>query len=95
MTTTATAMYDIEDQLEAEIAQLKRERNAVILAHYYQDSEIQDVADHLGDSLALAQYAMNTTADVIVLAGVRFMAETAKILNPERTVLLPDRKSVV
>ena len=90
MTTTATAMYDIEDQLEAEIAQLKRERNAVILAHYYQDSEIQDIADHLGDSLALAEYAMNTTADVIVLAGVRFMAETAKILNPERTVLLPD-----
>ena len=82
--------FEIEEKLEQEIRRLKRERNAVILAHWYQDSEIQDVADHLGDSLALAKYALDTTADVIVLAGVRFMAETAKILNPERTVLLPD-----
>jgi quinolinate synthase len=79
--------------IEFEIAQLKRERNAVILAHWYQDSEIQEVADFLGDSLALAQRAARTQADVIVLAGVRFMAETAKILNPERTVLLPDMEA--
>lgn len=81
------------DDIEFEIAQLKHERNAVILAHWYQDSEIQEVADFLGDSLALAQRAARTQADVIVLAGVRFMAETAKILNPERTVLLPDMEA--
>jgi quinolinate synthase len=78
------------DDIEFKIAKLKRERNAVILAHWYQDSEIQDVADFLGDSLALAQQAARTQADVIVLAGVRFMAETAKILNPARKVVLPD-----
>src|SRR3977135_4460153 len=78
------------DQIEDEILRLKKERNAVILAHYYQESEIQDLADHVGDSLGLARAAQKTTADVIVFAGVHFMAEVAKILNPERTVVLPD-----
>ncbi|MEN9799465.1 MAG: hypothetical protein RL653_3162 [Pseudomonadota bacterium] len=76
--------------LVSEIERLKRSLNAVILAHYYQEGDIQDVADHVGDSLALAQAAAKTTADVIVFCGVHFMAETAKILNPGKTVLLPD-----
>src|SRR5215471_5884804 len=72
------------------VQRLKAERDAVILAHNYQRPEIQDVADHVGDSLALARLAATSTARTIVLAGVYFMAETAKILSPERTVLIPD-----
>jgi quinolinate synthase len=76
--------------LEAEIDRLRRERNAVILAHYYQDDDIQDLADYVGDSLGLSQQAAKTQADVIAFCGVHFMAETAKILNPDKTVVIPD-----
>ncbi len=78
------------DDLEEAILELKRERNAVLLAHYYQESEVQDLADFVGDSLALAQAASQVDAEVIAFCGVHFMAETAKILNPDLTVVVPD-----
>src|SRR5512135_1509379 len=80
----------IELNLEEEIARLKKELNAVILAHYYQESEIQDIADVIGDSLELSRRAAETDAQVIVFAGVYLMAEKEKILNPRKQVLLPD-----
>jgi quinolinate synthase len=84
---------DKQVNLAAEITRLKKEKNAVILAHYYQTPDIQDIADYVGDSLGLSQQAAATTADMIVFAGVHFMGETAKILNPHKKVLLPDLKA--
>jgi quinolinate synthase len=80
----------VDKDIAGRIQELKKEKNAVILAHYYQTSDIQDIADFIGDSLALSQKAADTDADMIVFAGVKFMAETAKILSPEKKVIIPD-----
>ncbi len=82
----------IENNIDLKIAikNLCKEKNAIIMAHYYQNKDVQEIADYIGDSLALAQWAKNTDADIIVVCGVNFMGETAKILSPEKTVLIPD-----
>jgi len=80
----------VNNNIIKEIEALKKEKNAIILAHYYQTSDIQDIADFIGDSLALSQEAARTSADIIVFAGVKFMAETAKILSPGKKVIIPD-----
>ena len=84
---------DCKEWLKQEIARLKKEKNAVILAHFYQRDEVQEIADYIGDSLALAQMAEKTDADIILLAGVHFMGETAKLLNPDKKVLVPDMEA--
>ncbi|CAN5446183.1 quinolinate synthase NadA [soil metagenome] len=91
--TPAPSLDMSDEELESEIKRLKQARNAVILAHYYQESEIQDIADFVGDSLQLSQAAAKTEADVIAFCGVHFMAETAKILNPSKVVVIPDLKA--
>lgn len=90
VTSSVSAEPRTREELRAEIARLRVERKAVILAHYYQEADIQDVADFVGDSLQLAQHAAKTDAEVIAFAGVHFMAETAKILNPKKRVVIPD-----
>jgi quinolinate synthase len=86
-------LIDPKTKLVEEINRLKKEKNAIILSHYYVEGDLQDVADYVGDSLGLAQKAANTTADIIVFVGVHFMAETAKIINPSKKVILPDLKA--
>ena len=91
--TSPAASAAFPSDLEGAIRELKRERNAVLLAHYYQENDVQDLADFVGDSLALAQAAKKVDAEVIAFCGVHFMAETAKILNPDRIVVVPDLKA--
>ena len=81
------------ENLKKEIEQLKKERNAVLLAHYYVDDAVQEIADYVGDSYYLAKVALKESKDVICFAGVNFMGESAKILNPDRTVIMPDQKA--